>query len=96
MSVVMNLQEAAQATSATLIGAEDGAAVAFRGVSTDSRKIEAGQLFIALRGENFDDENHPALLDRLHGPRQRSPDARRLEGEVETAVAEGRRRRLLA
>ena len=54
MSVVMNLQEAAQATSATLIGAEDGAAVAFRGVSTDSRKIEAGQLFIALRGENFD------------------------------------------
>ena len=54
MSVVMNLQEAAQATSATLIGAEDGAAVAFRGVSTDSRKIDAGQLFIALCGENFD------------------------------------------
>ena len=54
MSVVMNLQEAAQAIAATLIGAEDGATVVFRGVSTDSRKIEAGQLFIALRGENFD------------------------------------------
>ena len=54
MSVVMNLQEAAQAIAATLIGAEDGATVVFRGVSTDSRKIDAGQLFIALRGENFD------------------------------------------
>lgn len=54
MSVAMNLQEAAQAISATLIGAADCASIAFRGVSTDSRKIEAGQLFIALRGENFD------------------------------------------
>ena len=54
MSVVMNLQEAAQATSATLIGAEDGAAVAFRGVSTDSRKIEAGaEAMMALPVEAF-------------------------------------------
>ena len=54
MSVAMNLNEAAQAISATLIGGEDAGNVSFRGVSTDSRKIEAGQLFIALRGESFD------------------------------------------
>ena len=28
--------------------------VCFKGVSTDTRKIEAGDLFVALRGENFD------------------------------------------
>jgi len=54
MSVAMKLNEAAQAISATLIGGDDAANMTFCGVSTDSRKIEAGQLFIALRGENFD------------------------------------------
>ena len=54
MSVAMNLNEAAQAISATLIGGENSGNVAFCGVSTDSRKIGAGQLFVALRGENFD------------------------------------------
>ena len=54
MSVAMNLNEAARAISATLIGGDDAANVTFCGVSTDSRKIGAGQLFVALRGENFD------------------------------------------
>jgi len=31
-----------------------GADVAFSGVSTDSRKVDAGALFVALRGESFD------------------------------------------
>ncbi len=31
-----------------------GADVAFGGVSTDSRKVDAGALFVALRGESFD------------------------------------------
>ncbi|MDN4036204.1 UDP-N-acetylmuramoyl-tripeptide--D-alanyl-D-alanine ligase [Massilia sp. YIM B02443] len=35
---------------ATLVGAD----VAFDGVSTDSRKVEGGALFVALRGETFD------------------------------------------
>ena len=35
---------------AKLIGAD----VAFDGVSTDSRKVEGGALFVALRGETFD------------------------------------------
>lgn len=34
--------------------AEDLASVNFTGVSTDTRTLEQGQLFVALRGENFD------------------------------------------
>ena len=54
MSVAMNLKEASKAVGATLIGADGSENIAFSGVSTDSRKIEAGQLFVALRGESFD------------------------------------------
>jgi UDP-N-acetylmuramoyl-tripeptide--D-alanyl-D-alanine ligase len=37
-----------------LTGACASADIAFSGVSTDSRRIEPGNLFVALRGENFD------------------------------------------
>lgn len=47
---MMLLSQAAQILGATLAGGD----VRFASVSTDSRKIEAGCLFIALRGENFD------------------------------------------
>jgi len=47
---MMLLSEAAKVLDAALIG-ED---VRFTSVSTDSRKIAAGDLFIALHGENFD------------------------------------------
>ena len=46
----MLLSEAAIATQAQLVG-DDGM---FRACSTDSRSLQAGELFIALRGENFD------------------------------------------
>jgi len=46
---MMTLQEAAQALGIRAPG-EGG----FRSVGTDSRKIEPGQLFVALRGERFD------------------------------------------
>ena len=46
---MMTLQEAAQALGARVRGAGR-----FDSVGTDSRKIEAGQLFVALRGERFD------------------------------------------
>ena len=40
------------------LGAEcvsgDLSSVVFDGVSTDTRTLEQGQLFVALRGENFD------------------------------------------
>jgi UDP-N-acetylmuramoyl-tripeptide--D-alanyl-D-alanine ligase len=47
---MMLLSQAAQATGGKLIGAD----VRFTAVSSDSRKIAQGDLFIALRGEHFD------------------------------------------
>jgi len=50
------LSEVAEALEARLAGAD----VAFSAVSTDSRRIEAGQLFIALVGPNFDGHDYLA------------------------------------
>lgn len=50
MGPMMSLREAATAIGARLVG-ED---VSFASVSTDSRTLERGALFIALRGERFD------------------------------------------
>jgi murE/murF fusion protein len=47
---MMQLSEAAIALNAKLIGAD----VAFDSVGSDSRNIKAGQLFVAIKGENFD------------------------------------------
>src|SRR3989338_5518101 len=47
---MMRLSQAAQVLNGRLIGPD----VRFAAVSTDSRKIKTGDLFIALRGEHFD------------------------------------------
>jgi UDP-N-acetylmuramoyl-tripeptide--D-alanyl-D-alanine ligase len=47
---MMTLAQAAQALGATVVGTD----VRFESVSTDSRTIERGALFVALRGERFD------------------------------------------
>jgi len=48
---MMNMSQLAKALGAVLpVGPE----VTFTGVSTDSRNLAAGDLFVALRGENFD------------------------------------------
>jgi UDP-N-acetylmuramoyl-tripeptide--D-alanyl-D-alanine ligase len=47
---MMSLAEAAAAMQGTLKGPD----VRFRGVSTDSRAIGRGELFVAIRGEHFD------------------------------------------
>ena len=57
MLKALRLSEVANALGARVIGAD----VAFAAVSTDSRKIEAGQLFVALVGPNFD--GHDYLAD---------------------------------
>ncbi|MGL6041805.1 MAG: UDP-N-acetylmuramoyl-tripeptide--D-alanyl-D-alanine ligase [Deefgea sp.] len=49
--MMLNLQETAQALGATLQG---DPAVMFTRVTTDSRDIRAGDLFVALKGERFD------------------------------------------
>ncbi len=50
MSVALDLNAVARACGGSLHGDN----VRFSGVSTDSRRIAAGELFFALRGENFD------------------------------------------
>ena len=47
---MMRLSQAAQATG----GLPSGCDVEFASVSTDSRAIKSGDLFVALKGENFD------------------------------------------
>ncbi len=53
---MMRLSEAALATRGQLIGAD----VDFCCVGTDSRAIKKGQLFVALKGENFDGHEYAA------------------------------------
>jgi len=47
---MMRLSEAAIATRGQVLGLD----VMFTGVSTDSRSVQSGDLFVALRGEKFD------------------------------------------
>jgi UDP-N-acetylmuramoyl-tripeptide--D-alanyl-D-alanine ligase len=55
---MMSLAEAAVATAGRISGGAD--VLRFSGVSTDSRKLGAGQLFVALRGERFDGHEYLA------------------------------------
>jgi UDP-N-acetylmuramoyl-tripeptide--D-alanyl-D-alanine ligase len=59
---MMLLSQAAQATGGTLVpsAGESGGDVNISGVSSDSRKIVQGDLFVALRGEHFDGYNFVA------------------------------------
>jgi UDP-N-acetylmuramoyl-tripeptide--D-alanyl-D-alanine ligase len=56
MLKAMHLGELLQPLQARLLGAD----AAFSGVSTDSRKVLPGQLFIALSGPNFDGHDYLA------------------------------------
>jgi len=60
MAWAYTLQELAEATGGTVVGAEGASSARFSAVSTDTRKIEAGQVFFALKGENFDAESFVA------------------------------------
>jgi UDP-N-acetylmuramoyl-tripeptide--D-alanyl-D-alanine ligase len=53
---MMRISEAALATQGQLIGPD----VVFCCVGTDSRSIKKGQLFVALKGENFDGHEYAA------------------------------------
>jgi len=54
----MDLQDAALATGGTAVGGQ----VLFSSVSTDSRAIRPGQLFVALRGDRFDGHDYVAAV----------------------------------
>ena len=53
---MMGLKEVAAAVGGDL----HGAAVTFSGVSTDSRRVSAGDLFVAISGERFDGNEYVA------------------------------------
>jgi UDP-N-acetylmuramoyl-tripeptide--D-alanyl-D-alanine ligase len=53
----------AAALRGQLVGSVPGGSTLLHGVSTDTRKIAAGDLFVALRGENFD--AHDFLTDAV-------------------------------
>jgi UDP-N-acetylmuramoyl-tripeptide--D-alanyl-D-alanine ligase len=57
--MMLRLPEAAQAVNGRVIGVD----VAFAAVSSDSRAIQPGDLFVALRGERFD--GHDFVVDCL-------------------------------
>jgi UDP-N-acetylmuramoyl-tripeptide--D-alanyl-D-alanine ligase len=57
--MMLRLSEAAQAVNGRVIGAD----VAFEAVSSDSRAIQPGDLFVALRGERLD--GHDFVADCL-------------------------------
>ena len=54
---MMTLQQAAKILNAQLVGAGH---VSFDAVSTDSRQLKAGDLFVALKGPNFDAHDYVA------------------------------------
>lgn len=58
--IATRLSTAATWTRARLLGAD----APFRGVSTDTRTLAAGQLFVALRGERHDGHDHVAEAAR--------------------------------
>lgn len=59
----LRLEQVVQYTEGTLLSGSD--AIMISGVSTDSRKINAGDLFIALKGERFDAHDFiPSLLNQ--------------------------------
>lgn len=57
--MMLRLSEAAQAVNGRVVGAD----IAFAAVSSDSRAIQPGDLFVALRGERFD--GHDFVVDCL-------------------------------
>ena len=61
----LNLTLAEAAAALNLAAPKSKANLVLNGVSTDSRTIEPGQLFVALRGENFDGHDYlQAAFDR--------------------------------
>ena len=74
--MIMRLSEAALATGGRVIGTD----VAFDAVSTDSRNINNGDLFVALRGERFN--GHDYVADCLQHGAVAALVSRAAEGDV--------------
>jgi len=60
--ITMSLQDCAQALGAQLLSPNPNIHAVFEGIYTDSRRISAKQLFVALRGEHFDGHDYVACV----------------------------------
>jgi len=90
MAAMMDLHEAARAAG----GVAEGAVVAFSGVTTDSRAVNPGDLFVALAGENHD--GHAFVPQALQRGAVAALVSRRVgaAGEVPQVVVDDTRRGL--
>jgi UDP-N-acetylmuramoyl-tripeptide--D-alanyl-D-alanine ligase len=75
---IMDLDELARSTG----GAPAGARVAFSGVTTDSRAVTPGDVFVALKGERFD--GHEYVAEALRRGAVAALVSRRVASERET------------
>jgi UDP-N-acetylmuramoyl-tripeptide--D-alanyl-D-alanine ligase len=75
-AAMMDLHELARVVDGELAGAP----VAFHGVATDSRAIDAGDLFVALKGERFDGHDYVAQAIALGAAAALT--SRRVEGAL--------------
>ena len=81
LPALMDLAEAARAVA----GRVEGANVAFSGVTTDSRSVDAGDLFVALAGERFD--GHGFVGEAVRRGAAAALTAHRVEAQVPQLVA---------
>ncbi len=82
---MMSLRDAASAMSGRLLGRDVDDSVMIGGVSTDSRQIAVGQLFVALRGEKFDGHDYLAAV-RQAGAAAAVVDAQAAEARREMGL----------
>ena len=102
LQAMMGLREAAEAVGGKLRGAP----VRFSGVTTDSRKVHAGDLFVALKGERFDGNEYvgeaaargavAAFTTRLWDSALPMPQVVVADTDLETIADLGRMSELLA
>src|SRR6185436_18774481 len=74
--IMLSLDDVAIATG----GALQGSRVAISGVTTDSRRISAGDLFVALTGERFD--GHEFVAEAVRRGAAGALVSRRVQGDL--------------
>src|SRR5213075_2012075 len=74
--IMLSLDDVAIATG----GALQGSRVAISGVTTDSRRISAGDLFVALTGERFD--GHEFVAEAIRRGAAAALVSRRVQGDL--------------
>ena len=90
--MMFTLEEVKKAVGGRLVSKTDeivfATAVEITGVSTDTRKIKPGELFIALKGENFDGNDYLAKAMELGAPALITDDERLVPEGANAVIVE--------